>query len=349
LLLPGVEQFNPEVTAIPSYEAQDDTTPIEEVTRTVNRPPSATAPSPSRVIAANIASVVAIPTSTERVDVSEDFGSDDSLNEGWGNFGGESSEALGNFGSITKVSGTIEGYLYDFKQTPKGKPVEDYSTHQRSSDFADRIKRLHSRRFSESSLRRHYRAKTPLYLQYISIPISSAQDGPRFFQAEEEVKPSGWIAHYRGKVVAPKNGTFRFAGTADDYISVMLDDKFKLTAAWGSMQEQIRVKDSNAEEDDIPGDKRGPLGREPLVYGSWFTVRKGQEIDIALTVGERPGGRAGFVLLIQEQGVEYRKNGEQNILPPFTMGALTEDDITKFKEFPGWEIETENVPVFKAK
>ena len=351
LLLPGVEKFEAPITAIPEYVEEDTTDPVEEITRTVTRPPSSTAPTPSRVIASNIESAVAIPTTTDIVEASVDFGSsDDAFDEGWADFGGESVETS-TFGSVTKVSGTIEGYLYDFKQTPRGKEIEDYSTHKDSSDFADRVKRLQNRRYNESSLGRHYKAKTPLYLQYLAIPTSSAQDGPRFFQAEGEVEPSGWIAHYRGTIVAPKDGTFRFVGLGDDYLSVMLDDEFKLIASWGDfLQDDVKIKGANADEEHTPEASRSPIGKHPLYYGSWFTVRKGQELNIGLTAGERPGGKAGFILMIQEQGVEYRKHRQYPILPPFTMGPLSEADTAKFNElFPNWPMETENVPVFKAK
>ena len=351
LLLPGVEKFEAEITTFPEYVEEDTTDPVEEITRTVTRPPSSTAPTPSRVIASNIESAVAIPTTTDIVEASVDFGSsDDAFDEGWADFGGESVETS-TFGSVTKVSGTIEGYLYDFKQTPRGKEIEDYSTHKDSSDFADRVKRLQNRRYNESSLGRHYKAKTPLYLQYLAIPTSSAQDGPRFFQAEGEVEPSGWIAHYRGTIVAPKDGTFRFVGLGDDYLSVMLDDEFKLIASWAAfLQDDVKVKGANADEEHAPEASRSPIGRHPLYYGSWFTVRKGQELNIGLTAGERPGGKAGFILMIQEQGVEYRKHRQYTVLPPFTMGPLSGADTAKLNElFPNWPMETENVPVFKAK
>ena len=351
LLLPGIEKFEAEITTFPEYVEEDTTDPVEEITRTVTRPPSSTAPTPSRVIASNIESAVAIPTTTDIVEASVDFGSsDDAFDEGWANFGGESVETS-TFGSVTKVSGTIEGYLYDFKQTSRGKEIEDYSTHKDSSDFADRVKRLQNRRYNESSLGRHYKAKTPLYLQYLAIPTSSAQDGPRFFQAEGEVEPSGWIAHYRGTIVAPKDGTFRFVGLGDDYLSVMLDDEFKLIASWAAfLQDDVKVKGANADEEHAPEASRSPIGRHPLYYGSWFTVRKGQELNIGLTAGERPGGKAGFILMIQEQGVEYRKHRQYTILPPFTMGPLSGADTAKLNElFPNWPMETENVPVFKAK
>ena len=351
LLLPGVEKFEAEITTFPEYVEEDTTDPVEEITRTVTRPPSSTAPTPSRVIASNIESAVAIPTTTDIVEASVDFGSsDDAFDEGWADFGGESVETS-TFGSVTKVSGTIEGYLYDFKQTPRGKEIEDYSTHKDSSDFADRVKRLQNRRYNESSLSRYYKAKTPLYLQHLAIPTSSAQDGPRFFHAEGEVEPSGWIAHYRGTIVAPKDGTFRFVGLGDDYLSVMLDDEFKLIASWAAfLQDDVKVKGANADEEHAPEASRSPIGRHPLYYGSWFTVRKGQELNIGLTAGERPGGKAGFILMIQEQGVEYRKHRQYTVLPPFTMGPLSGADTAKLNElFPNWPMETENVPVFKAK
>ena len=354
LLLPGVEKARDGggstiTTSPPAPVSKEDTpTSKEEITPPVTRPPSSTIP--SRFFTPNIKSALSIPKTTDPVDVFDDI-NDEPFDDVWVEPREEDVNPTSPYGDPDKVSGTIEGYLYDFKQTPRGKEIEDYSTHKDSSDFADRVKRLQNRRYNESSLSRYYKAKTPLYLQHLAIPTSSAQDGPRFFHAEGEVEPSGWIAHYRGTIVAPKDGTFRFVGLGDDYLSVMLDDEFKLIASWADfLQDDVKVKGANADEEHAPEASRSPIGRHPLYYGSWFTVRKGQELNIGLTAGERPGGKAGFILMIQEQGVEYRKHRQYTVLPPFTMGPLSGTDTAKLNElFPNWPMETENVPVFKAK
>ena len=348
LLLPRVENFTPEIVSYQGNIEEEQKVEKREINRSIQREPSAPSSSLAKVIAANTTSQIAIPVTESYVDTpSLDFGDGDDfgIGDGFGS-GGEGEGNGGGFGSTTKLLGTIKGRLYDFKQNPKGKSTS-YDVKKRE-DFTSAVKRLHQRKYSQSILDRYYGAKQPLYIRYIAIPNSNADEGPRFFKAEKEIKPSGWIAHYDGKVVAPKDGTFRFVGAADDYLSVIIDNNFKLIAAWPDIQKTVSVRGANSKEQ--PTDKPGPFRDSvPVTHGEWFTVKKGQVMDIAITVGERPGGHVGFLLLIEEQGVKYRKTSRQTILPPFAMGELTDDDLKNLKKFDGWRIETKNVPIFQAK
>lgn len=347
LLLPQIDNFTPEIVSYQAgtEEKKDYTKP--EITRSVQRKPSAPSSAMAKVIAANTTSPVAIPIPETVVEVpSLDLGNGDDFGDGWGDGWGEAGGDGGGFGATSKLLGTISGHLYDFKQTPDGTPISSYDTQNRSH-FTSRINRLHRSRFSENSLDRHYRAKQPLFVRYIAIPFSNASDGPRLFKAEKEIKPSGWIAHYHGQVVAPKSGTFRFVGAGDDYLSVAVDRKFRFVAAWNDIISAVSVRGANA--NNYPH-HASPIGAAPLTYGNWFTVREGQTLDLSITLGERPGGKVGFVLMIEEQDATYNKasNGRK-ILPPFTVGPLSPQDIANLNKFPGWQWETETVPVFRAK
>lgn len=208
------------------------------------------------------------------------------------------------------------------------------------------MNRLQRSKFSPSTLGKYYRAPQDLYLRYVAIPYSKASEGPKFFNAEKEVKPTGWIAHYRGRVTAPKDGTFRFVGAADDYLSVMVNRRFQLVAAWPGIYEEVLVRTAN---DRRPPVRKSPFGKTPLNYGDWFKVSKGEELDVAITLGERPGGWVGFLLMIEEKGAEYRKAKDGGpLLPPFVMGKLTEKDKQTLRGFKGWTFELENVPEFQA-
>ncbi|NWK56346.1 hypothetical protein HW115_12050 [Verrucomicrobiaceae bacterium N1E253] len=345
VLLPPIENFTPEIVSYHANSEEPDPVQKREMTRNVERKPSSPSSSIAKVIAAKVEAVTAIPI-PDNVNFipSLDFGDGDDFGEGWGD--GFGSGSGGGFGSASKIDGSISGYLYDFKQDRHGKAVSGYNIQTRSH-FTDPINRLHRSRFSQPSLAKFYKADQNLYLRYVAIPFSNASDGPRFFQAEEEVKPSGWIAHYNGRVTAPKSGTFRFVGAGDDYLSVHVDRKFRLVAAWSDIQGSVTVRGANASDAPV---HRSAIGAAPLTYGSWFTVRKGQELDIGITLGERPGGKVGFMLMLEEKGAHYRETAEgRKILPPFTMGPLSPEDLDNLEKFPGWEWEFVDVPVFKAR
>ncbi|BDS07272.1 hypothetical protein NT6N_23120 [Oceaniferula spumae] len=347
ILLPQIESFTPEIVSYQTGQQDKEIIEKREIARAVQRQPSAPSSSMAKVIAANVASPVAIPVPDTVVDSpSLELGNGDDFGDGWGDGWGVAGGSGGGFGSTSKLDGTITGHLYDFKQSPEGEALSDYNIQNRAH-FTDRINRLHRSRYSDLSLDRYFRTKQPLYVRYIAIPFSNASDGPRFFNAEKEVKPSGWIAHYHGQVVAPKNGTFRFAGAGDDYLSVTVNKKFRLVAAWSDIMDTVAVRGANATQHP---NHRSPIGTAPLTYGDWFTVRKGQVLDLSITLGERPGGKVGFVLMLEEKGVDYRTTSSgQPVLPPFSMGPLSPQDVADLKKFPGWEWETENVPVFLAK
>lgn len=347
LLLPKVDHFTPEIVSYQSRGEEKKPTHKPEFTRAVQRQPSAPSSSAAKAIAAKVASTVAIPVPDSVVDTpSLELGDGDDFGNGWGDAWGEAGGSGGGFGSSSKLEGTLAGRLYDFKQSPNGKPISGYDIRNRSH-FTDRINRLQRSRYSQSSLNRHYQTQQPLFIRYIAIPNSSASQGPKFFNAEKEIKPSGWIAHYQGQVVAPKSGTFRLVGAGDDYLAVTLNKKFRLVAAWPDISETVEVRGANATRQ--PG-QQSPFGKTPLTYGDWFTVREGEVLDISLTLGERPGGMVGFILMLEEKGAKYRntKSG-QPVLPPFTMGPLSPEDIADLNKFRGWQWETDNVPVFLAR
>lgn len=99
LFLPRVENFTPEIV---SYQAgADDKEKVtkREMTRAVERKPSAPSSSMAKVIAANTTSPTAVPVPEVDVpDPSTDFGNGDDFGDGWGN--GDGDGGGGGFGSI---------------------------------------------------------------------------------------------------------------------------------------------------------------------------------------------------------------------------------------------------------
>lgn len=347
LLSPNFKK-TPEIITFNAGLETNEVVEKPQITNTVERKPSAPSSSASRVIASTNMTNVSIPvpkfdspTPTIEFGDGEDFGS------GWGGSGNGSGNggAVGGFGSPNKVGGTLTGYLYDFKQTSRGTPVNDYDTANRSH-YTDRIESIQRARFSDSSLRKFYKAPQALYVRYVAIPFSNATDGPKFFNAEKEVEPSGWLVHYSGKLKVPEDGEYRLVGCGDDYLGVSIDNKMRLVAPWTDMREILDVPGANARNQP---NHVGPLGGTTLVYGEWFSLRKGDTIDVNVGIGERPGGKVGFVLMIQKKGVEYKKDSAGNpILPPFVFGQLEPGDLDYLEKFRGWKFDTYNIPMFQA-
>lgn len=245
------------------------------------------------------------------------------------------------FGSKEKNGSALEGHFFDFKQDENGKPVP-YSI-ENAEDFNSRVVKLQKANFRDSAFRKFFKAPDSLYLSQIAIPEVPASSGPQVFGAGDKVKPSGWLAHYKGRLVVPRDMTLRFVGFADDYLSVLIDGRPRMITDWeGKMAPTL--DGWNPKE---PTNHIGPIRGRPLTYGDWIRLRKGQQIDLDIAIGERPGGNVSFILLIEEQGAPYKITGGHPILPLFTTEFIrTERKEQIQKGFSGYDFEWEHVPVF---
>ncbi len=346
VLIPGLVKTDPELVAYvdPGRPERPD---VHRPKVSVERRPAAPASQPvARVIAAQNSAPIALQVP----EVSEDFtalgSSVDDFGIGWQGEGAGTGAGGGGFGSNDRASGGLGGWMYDFKQTPDGDKVKyDLAN---PAEFVDRVVRLQRSRFSEASLARHFRAPNNLFLTHLAIPLSPAAEGPAFFGARESIEPSGWIARYRGTITVPKTGTYRFSGLGDDYLVVLLDGRMRLAACWGDIQSAVAGRWDPAEP---TGKFTGGFSGMRLVYGDWVRLSAGQKVDIDVVIGERPGGKVGFVLHVEEKGVEYRKAADgRPVLPLFTTVPLAEDEVARLRAaFGSYDIEWDNVPVFSAR
>jgi hypothetical protein len=220
---------------------------------------------------------------------------------GGGGGGGGFTTPFGIRGGNTKAA--LEGYLYDLKQDKRGKPnnISD-------AEFGDVVSRFVNSSFSEAVLSKYYRVKKPLYALQMFVPVIGANEAPRAFGVEREVQPRLWIAVYRGKVIPSESGKFYLAGSGDDYLIVRFNNKIILDGGIykpvGGSNKEYHYK-----------------GGGVLVVSSPITVKAGQEYPIEILIGERPGGYCAFSLMIQQDGVEYRKDESGSpILPIFKWG-----------------------------
>ncbi|QQL43690.1 hypothetical protein [Sulfuriroseicoccus oceanibius] len=321
--------------------------PTQQVTSdSMKRKPSPPSQS-AKLITANVDSAAVFVPEVQVETELFNMGTGDTIGLGLGTFGvgdGDGGGGGGDFGRASRGASSLEGNLYDFKQDEKGKAVR-YDIRNRDH-FVKRVKRLHSSRFSESSFGRFFKAPKQLFLTTLAVPFSDASAGPRYFGAADKIKPSGWVAHYSGKIAAPEDGTYRFVGNGDDYLAVFLRKQPRLIASWTDIQGEL---DRGFRATDPTGKHKGPFNI-PLIYGEWFRMRAGEEIPIDICLGERPGGKVGFVLMIEKKGVEYGKGADgRPILPLFTTTDFSAKEKERIKSgFGAFQFDWKNVPVFTA-
>ena len=207
------------------------------------------------------------------------------------------------FGFKGGGGGGLKGYFYDLKQTPDRKETEikPDGLADPSGNYTPGVKahlavmdEFFKSGWDEKILQKFYRARDPVVAYQIFIPTIPATKAPEAFDVAREVKPSHWVVHYKGTVTAPKDGTYRFVGIADDTIAVRFDGQNVLLA-------NLQKMDSTAMFTDKGMPTKNDLGLYP---GKWFQVERGKTYPVEILISEVPGGAFQAVLLIEDRQPE---------------------------------------------
>ncbi len=329
---------------------------VSYVPPTENLPPSATpttaeltskASTPSNTVSPTvIVSTGAAPVQMAAVEIEAadidvdsgldiDMGLDSDLGDGLGDGGS-------GLGSGTAGGSALVGTFYDLKLTRNGAKTplfpKDGVTFTERGMLAEIYYNI-ARSWSPAMLDRYYKSPTQLYASNFYLPMCDAKYGPLAFQCDpKKVKPSAWVAIYRGKVRAPKSGKFRFIGTGDDLLCVRFAKKMVLESdyaipsefkngEYGSLdmatnteqgkeyQARLRAGKDNKHKgyEYIPlpdGWAWNVVGG--LTAGTPFEVKEGQVYPIEILISEGPGGAFGFVLLIEDMTDNSQANKPKN-------------------------------------
>ncbi len=232
---------------------------------------------------------------------------------GLGEIGGGALDSLRltSFGFDQALEGTLEGYLYDLKQNPKGKPSDLMKSIKTGKDGLADMKSRNEvasviRKFTSSSWstnkwdREYYRVDKPLYASYFIIPAQRAEGAPKAFNAHNKVKPRQIAVLYKGTYTPPADGRFRFYGLGDDTLIVRLNKRIVLDA---TIQTGRRYTSKPPPKEDDLGKAYFDFNeRFKGIYGDWFNLKQGQPVDMEVLLVENPGGLFGAWLTIQEKG-----------------------------------------------
>ncbi len=131
------------------------------------------------------------------------------------------------------------GHFYDLKQTPRheltaiGRLAEKDTFNQEAQSLCMQvINSFVSSGMRATELRDYFVAPKQKYATAFNFPPMGANEAPKAFGVDNEVKPSYWICVYRGQIVAPEDGKYRFVGLADDVLIVRANRRVVLDACW---------------------------------------------------------------------------------------------------------------------
>ena len=341
--LPGLARDANVIVAYHAAPERVDEPEARKIRPQTARKPASPANHAARVIAARMPSAAAVPM--PEMDAPEpalEFGEVTDFGSEWGAAAGDGAGAGSMFGSANSIPGALKGRLFDFKQNRRGREI-DYDPSV--GNYAALAAAAERREFDPAALSRFFMAPNELNLTHLAIPFTPAERGPEFFGAKGSIRPSGWMAVYRGRIAAPETGRYRFRGASDDYMVVLVNGRRNLVACWPTLHETVAGRWRGGAQE---GSTRSPLGEARLHTGEWLDLRAGEPVEIAIGIGERPGGMVGFVLEVEREGAAYRRDASgRKILPLFTTQAFRGEERAEIiRQFGSYEFEWEEVPVF---
>ena len=219
------------------------------------------------------------------------------------------------FGFKGALKEGLQGEIYDLKQTPDHQPTDivhnpppPLSGHIWNPSIEGQIKVFEQLFMSTSStdpdqgwddslLKRYYKSTKTVTAFQVLVPFMFSTAGPAAFGVEKEIpQASHWLVLYKGKVVAPKDGTFRFLGRADDQIAVRFNGRNVFLHTLEKLDKPV-MESFNGISPKTPED----IG---INYGKWFSVERGKTYPIEILIAEMPGGWFTAQLYIEDKNPE---------------------------------------------
>ena len=280
------------------------------------------------VIVSNSPTAVTMPMSTAIADMSDGLSADIGLDTGLG--AGDLGDGMGGggdgLGSKEGGGSTLEGTFYDLKLKKNGSPSGLKGEAANQIPVIEALSKFFTN-WNESVLNNYYKSETKLYASSWYLPVAKARYAPIAYEVGDpnkdektwECKPAAWIAVYRGRVIAPKTGKFRFIGTGDDFLAVRFNRKTVLEAGYraptffdkknptgcyiseGPKREAfLKARKGYEMINSVTGCDKWNSEIGGLVAGEVFSVKEGDTYDIEIAITEIPGGAFGFVLFIED-------------------------------------------------
>jgi hypothetical protein len=220
------------------------------------------------------------------------------------------------------------GIFYDLKRTSdRDKVPMDMPAYDKT--MADFI----TKGWDEQILNKYYRISKPFYTTQVYIPMTPYSQAAKAFGVDDKVTGSYWIVHFKGQVIPPASGRYRFVGYAHATMFVAINGKLVLNGCRFDINSVMPNFPLRSVQNG--SDPHGaPAGDHLLTLGSWVDLKAGEPVDIDILFGNREVPVLCAFLLVEKEGDSYAKDPVTRypILPLFQVapynGTLVRKDGT---------------------
>ena len=240
------------------------------------------------------------------------------VGEGLGGGNGNGGDGSGSpFGSVDSTAPLLQGYLYDLKQTDDRKP-----TGMTPKKYHEALAQFVAADWDPHLLETYYKSKKPLNTPAIFVPTIHATEGPKAFGVENEVAPDMYVIWYKVTASAPEDGTYHFAGMADDILLVRVDGQTVLDGSLKPVQPELHKEETRVPVVGYKPTNIVQLGG--LFVGRPMHLSAGIPIEIDVMIGEEPGGYSNYFLYVERDDATYDKQANGSPLWPIFQLDSTE-------------------------
>ncbi|MGC4016634.1 MAG: hypothetical protein QM755_19270 [Luteolibacter sp.] len=253
--------------------------------------------------------------------------------------------SMSPFGMIDPNANALVGTFYNIDRRSNGDVLNTDNPKQ-----WDIVHDFVTRGWKDAELAKFQAAPKKLYQTRIYLPAMNAAEAPKAFGVTPDAHPR-WMVVYRGTVIPPKSGKYRFVGAGDDTMVVRFNNRNVFD--FGFIAATVKWETFLAALKNPKGDRnalRGCPMEAPVTFyqypttGNWnsqiggcavgpeFEVQAGREYPIDILICEGWGGLFAASLMIEEVGATYQKSSTgAPILPLFRTdeslpGKLTGDN-----------------------
>lgn len=197
--------------------------------------------------------------------------------------------------------GGLIGTLYDLKQTSGRLPTAAAPAKTGIPPYRASVREFLESGWSPGRLEKFFRSPDKMVSGQLFITSRSADDAPKAFEVEKQMKPSRWVIHYRCYVEVPNSLPFRFVGSGDDFLIVRWNRKVALDDGY---ETYFSGKDGSYRDFGVKVSTEFKIDRKPgslhrLKAGPWLQATKGTKVPVEVLIGETPGGVFDCYLAIE--------------------------------------------------